>query len=771
MHRLIETLIRLRWWVLAGLLAITVGFAALFPRAVIATNMTELFFSQDDQFDVFLDVAGDFTSDAAFLYAYPQDDPFSLQALARLQALVDDIYAQDGIARVISLLDAAQIEATSGSLQVRRYADLARRHPDRASALFEELRADPDQAGQFVSQDGTHLLLAVEPAAERWGQVEHGIVVHRHVQAMFAKHGYAPGDLKSAGVSTVSIALTEQAKLTLTRMLPIVFVVQFLVGLLLFRRLFPVLAALTVGLVAMIWTMGFALIFNPQVNIFLALVPIVILVLSFSDVVHLCSAYLIELRHGLKKHAAIVESGAEVGRACLLTSVTTFFGFVALAFVPSPIIRQFGLILGFGVGATLLIAVTFVPVLLAILPQPRVRYVAEDAEDRTENRSAMDRLLFAVERLSTGRPRLVVAMFAVLILLCLAGITRLDIDASFAEMFDADHEVRRDEAFFQAQFGGMYLFPVFVDTGVIEGVLDPERLAKIEQIQTDLIALPQVRSAHSAVDVLHRTHDELQPVTDPAPWPPDRATLAQYLLMIEMSGADNPVAYLMDPERQRLQVMLQLDDDSVRDAYAVGQHARARGAALLGARAEIFPGGGLYFIGKWLDQLVAGQLRGLGFSAFVITALMVIGLRSWRLGLWSMIPNLLPLLVLGGFLGVARDPAHSDNIIAAMIAIGIGVDDTIHFLMRWRVELARGVGVYEAIHRTFRFAGRSIVITSVILVCGFLPLAWGDYLTVVILGSMLPLTLFVALAADLLLVPALVALGWVRPPAGITKSA
>ena len=142
--------------------------------------------------------------------------------------------------------------------------------------------------------------------------------------------------------------------------------------------------------------------------------------------------------------------------------------------------------------------------------------------------------------------------------------------------------------------------------------------------------------------------------------------------------------------------------------------------------------------------------------------MMVVGLRSLRVGLWSMVPNLLPLVALGGFAALVWDPVDSDTLIIAMMAIGIGVDDTVHFLVRYRLEASRTPDREQAISRTFAFAGRAIVTTTVILGLGFAPLALSDYTPMRLMGLLLPAVLVVALVADLLLVPALAQVGWLR---------
>ncbi|NOZ00785.1 MAG: MMPL family transporter, partial [Deltaproteobacteria bacterium] len=193
-----------------------------------------------------------------------------------------------------------------------------------------------------------------------------------------------------------------------------------------------------------------------------------------------------------------------------------------------------------------------------------------------------------------------------------------------------------------------------------------------------------------------------------------------------------------------------------------GRRIEQIGKRELAGRASVEVTGLAFLMGDWIDVIVAGQKQGLILAIFLITIMMIVGLKSVRVGLWSMIPNILPLVVLGGYLGLFWKQVDSDLLGLGMIAIGIGVDDTVHFLMRFRIERARSPDVGEAIRRTFHFSGRGIVITTVILVLGFAPFAMSNYLSLEVMGTLLPMTLCVALAADLFLIPALVQLGWIR---------
>ena len=240
--------------------------------------------------------------------------------------------------------------------------------------------------------------------------------------------------------------------------------------------------------------------------------------------------------------------------------------------------------------------------------------------------------------------------------------------------------------------------------------------------------------------------------------------IAQYLLLFEVAGGER-LEQLVDDSRHFLRLSVRLADGRFREAARIGNEIQRIAEATLAGHASSEPAGLQYLLGDWLDELIMGQRRGVGFAILSVAVMMILGLASVRVGLWSMIPNLLPLLALGGLLGYLWDGVDSDVASVAMIAVGIGVDDTIHYLMRLRLEWQRHDNVSDAVAAAMDYAGRGIIITTIILVLGFLPFAFSGYLSLRFFGTLLPFCLVVALLADLVLVPAMVQIGWIRFPA------
>ena len=198
----------------------------------------------------------------------------------------------------------------------------------------------------------------------------------------------------------------------------------------------------------------------------------------------------------------------------------------------------------------------------------------------------------------------------------------------------------------------------------------------------------------------------------------------------------------------------------MRATHELSKEVSAIGNGILGDGLRVECTGLMALTGGWIDEIITGQRNGVIASIVVITVIMILGLRSLSIGLISMVPNLLPLIASTAICGLIWEDIDSDTLVVLMMAIGIGVDDTIHFLMRYKIESERCETPAQAIEQTFAFSGRAIVMTTVILALGFSAMSLSDYYSMSIVGNLLPFSLFVAMAADLLLVPALAQVGW-----------
>jgi len=746
MRSFLAFVLRHRLAVVVAVLLVTLAAGASLSRVVIASSMDDLFLGQAPGFAEYQATARAFGSDEIMLVGYEAEDPLDPALLARLERVVDRVRRIPDVGTVDSVLDRVFFEQTPEGVRASRYADEAARHPETRRDLAARLAADPAAGGLVISSQGRHgavlVALSVDPARP----AERGPMVVGEVLDAFEAEGFAPEELHTAGYLALLAQMMVETIRSMLIFVPLSAVVVAVVVFVIFRRLLPVVIASGISGLAAFWSMGFSVLLERELSVFMGLVPVVVMVVAVSDVIHLWSAALLQLEQHGDVEEAILASGEEVGPACLLTSATTFVGFAALCLIPVPVYQQLGIVLAFGVTTALLLAVTLMPVVLSLVKMP----------PRAPPVPGVDRLLAGVLSLSTRRAPWVLAATTGVMAVLAVGVARYTIDLDLVQRMPADSATAADHAWFDDQLSGTNLVEVFVETAEAGGALEPELLAGVVRAEERLEDLEGVAGVTSVADVLGALSDALGGL------PPTRAATDQALLLLELGGQD--LEGLVDEGRQKLRVLVRVEPTAVRATHELRQQIDTILEAELGPDVVVEATGVTSLLGAFIDEVLLGEAKGLLVGLVLITVMMMVGLRSVRVGLLSMVPNLLPVLALVGTAGLIWRPADVETVVFALIALGIGVDDTIHMLVRLRTESARHPPA-EALEQSFHFAGRAIVYTTVILTLGMLPMALGDYSTMRSMGTLLPLAWLVALAADLVVVPALVTVGWLRFPA------
>jgi uncharacterized protein len=750
MQRYVETILRYRWWVVGLIVLLTFGAGGILTQAVVSTDLARMFLGEDPGYYRYKDSIADFGSDNYIAYSLRLPDLFSERSRKRIEGLSADIGTHPEIESVDSIYSTLRVEDDGQRTRVLSYGDsLDEGVPPKQ--LMADLEADPLLRDALLSKDGKHILLLVRLVFDETRTAEMGPIMMAAVEGKMMDAGFLPEDWHRAGMLASIYGVIQETVFSITRVLPVVILVLLITVWLMFRRLWPVFVTMLVGGVSAIWTMSLSVLIDNRISVLIAMVPAVVLTVSFSDVIHLCSAYLMELRRGRTKHAAIVKSGTEVGWACLWTSVTTFVGFLALSFIPTPIFRQLGIVLASGVGVALLLAMTIGPVTFSFLKKPP----AWDKGASRRLQLGIDAFLGWIERLVLARPVTIIIISLAVFGFAGWGASKIYIDVDFQARLSKDHPIRVDQEWFGEQFPGTGTISIFIDTGKKGGAKDPAVLAALTQFEMEVEALPDVDGLDGLPDLIRRVYGTWRK-DDPDGLPDTREAVAQTLFVLE---GNEGVAKLMDFEERRLRLLLRLPESGVRQMHNVGRRADELAKPLREMGIDVEVSGLAYLVGGWLDNVVDGQKKGVALALALVALMMMLALRSVSAGLISMIPNLLPLIALGGLAGLLWDLVDSDTLAVAMMAIGIGVDDTIHFLMRFRIEMRRGRTPQAAMRETLRFSGRAIIITSIVLGAGFAPFAMSSYVPVQNMGTLLPFCFLVAVLADLFLVPAMAVLG------------
>ena len=527
----------------------------------------------------------------------------------------------------------------------------------------------------------------------------------------------------------------------------------------LFRSASAVVWPLAIISSTAIFTLGLLGWLRVEVSEMVSVLVILILVVGIADSVHILSGYLHWRREGRAHLEALEQTYRKSGLACLLTSVTSALGMLSLGFVPLPPIQAFGVSAALGILFAFLFTIVLLPLMLDLWPPLPKR----DARGPREPSPRIQRVLGSLEPIATRWSHAVILAFAAVGVVAAYGVARVEVDTNVVEIIRPGLPIREAHEIVDRVMGGTQGMEIYLDFGTTDALKDPAVLGAMEAMQRWLEAKHPdfVVRTDSLVDVVKDTFRSLnEDRADMYRVPQDATTLAQTLLLFELANPeDREQLTPEDYSEARINVRLFNYGSSAYVEFfeEVQRHAEETFAPLAVAYPQLEVGitGSLPLLMTMSDYIGRAQLESFGLVLIVVTVLLLLVFGSARAGLVAMVPNVYPVLITFGAMGLWGLPLDADTLIIAPLVIGIAVDDTIHFITHYRAFLLETGDVRHALASTIREVGQAITFTSVILVLGFLVLTSSIHQGMANFGLLIGVAMASALLADLLLLPAL----------------
>ena len=684
-------------------------------------------------------------NDLMVLLSGPIFSPRGLEAVA---ALHEGLAASPGVVQVDSLASIPVARRSpEGDVAVEPLlTSPAPRAPEEAAALRARARADPALRGVAVSPDGELATLRVrlDPALQRVAEL--GPAVAR-ARAAAAASPLPPGfSVDSTGVPAVRVDIVDQLVRDQARFFPLSAALFAVVLALIYRGPVPGLLPLFAVGLAVLWSTGLLLGAGVTFNVLSALVPTLVLVIGLSDGIHLLNRYREELAEGAgDAEAAMGRTLRHLAPACFLTSFTTAVGFGSLAAASSPAIREFGLHCAISVLVAWLAVTLALPALLAWVPPARA------LGSRRQGRR-VEVALARLDALVAARPGAALGACAALTAAALVVGAGVGTDSHILELFPEEHPSR---AAFDAVIehgGGVIPAYAHLEAEAAGAFLEPAILARVGALEDQLMAREEVRWSASPASVLAGVHLALTGEEQP---PTDRSVVEQELFVLELGGAEGALRAVVDEASRHARVLLLTTDAGGHRFLELADAIEREGAAIFeGAGVRVRAAGDGVVASAGVHRIIDDLVGSVGLALLLIGLTLWALFRDWRLAAISMIPNALPLVFTVAALGVAGQSIQTGNVISFAVAVGLAVDDTIHFLVRLREERAGGRDTAAAIRHTFRGAGPALVYTSALLVVGLGALVMSDVVAIRHFGALVAVTLVAALGTDLVALPA-----------------
>jgi predicted RND superfamily exporter protein len=612
---------------------------------------------------------------------------------------------------------------------------------------------DERTAGLLLSRDGTTQIMVVELISANDLQPRAQMLLKQEISDRVRKGGLGANGVYLAGMIVSQGWMYQEVAQALRVLFPIGLVVICLTVYTLFHRLSVVVMTALIGLTAIIWAIAAASVVFGKLSVLVAAAPLVIMVISTSDVVHLATAYRNELANGLERIDALRKVMREVGGACLLTSVTTFVGFMSLMAIPAPSTRHLALAAAIGVAGALLLAITLVPIAFSFLPPLPV---SRDERLLEVSNSLIQSFVGTCRYLSITYSWPIIVLCALLLVGSLASLTLMHVDIDYAKRFRQNHPLRNGMEFFNEKLAGSTNIEVFVNAPS-GSVLDPKYLSAIARFEEEIKLIPEVTASHSISMLFRltdqilkfRTHDGL----------PENQVMAESCVKVYRDIDRERLTSMLTSDARQTRISIQLRVTGFLAITDVAHRVDEIAQRIFPDSMKVQTSGSYPIIGKIVRKMVRSQMLGLATCFVSISVIMALGLRSVRCAMLAQFPNMLPAALIIGFLACTLDIVDVDMLGLPTVALGLAVDDTIHFLHRYQIEWAKSNDAVAALDKTFAFTGQAILQTTMILCIGLLPFALGSFLTIWMLGTYLVVTLLLAVLADLLLLPAMIKVG------------
>jgi predicted RND superfamily exporter protein len=516
-----------------------------------------------------------------------------------------------------------------------------------------------------------------------------------------------------------------------------------------FRSIWNVILPLFIILLSMIFTFAFIKLTGKKIDILMTLMPTILYVVGISDIIHLLSRYIEELRKGLSKNKALMVTLKEVSLATFLTSFTTSVGFASLITITIVPVKEFGIYIAASVMITFVTSYTLYPAVMSLMSVPRMI-------ENEENKWKWRQFLFKILKYIFRNPIKIQLGIFLIALLAIFGIKQLKINNYLLDELSKDEKHRIDFVFFEEKYSGVRPFEMLIE------------LKQTDKSFTHTDVLKELESLHQIVEKLFEAGSLISPLEIHKQINTAiHQTDIQYYGISTDSVDIQKINHLIEEAKRRKQVRIFNHDNTV---ARLSGRMKDIGSYELSQKIDKFNGeivpnfiyiqpqitGSAFLVDKNNQQLANDITKGLLLAFVIIAITFALLYRSLKMVIIALLPNIFPVMAIAGLMGWLGIDLKMTSAIIFTISFGIAVDDTIHFLSKLKLELLKGRTLMFAIYRTYLSTGKALVLTSVILFSGFSGLFFSDFQSTYNIGLLTSFTLLIALLFDLTLLPLLV---------------
>ncbi|MDH5543058.1 MAG: MMPL family transporter [Nitrospinota bacterium] len=764
------------------ILALVGAIASNLPNLKIDTETEGFLHENDPTRKVYNEFRDQFGRDELIVLALHPKDVFDITFLSKLQTLHKEL--EDSVPHlddVTSLINARNTRGEGDQLIVEDLLENFPQSQNDITELRERVLSNPLYRNTMISEDGKFTTLIIKTSAfapsdntgdmlggfedtktpeigtapkRKFLSAEDNRETVNKVKEIIAKYKSPDFPILIAGSPVMTNDLKAAMMKDMQKFMKLLVVIIAISLYALFRRKTGVLIPLIIVILSLLSTLGLMALFGAAIKLPTQILPSFLLAVGVGASVHVLALFFKEFDHGKSEEEAVVFAMGHSGIPIFMTSLTTAVGLASFATAEVAPIADLGLFAGIGVMFSLLYTIVLIPALISILPVSR-----KSTENEIERHAFMDGILRKTADFATGNAKAILSVSGVIIVLSLISASGIRFSHNPMAWFPKTWEIRKATTEIDTNMRGTTSLEVILDTGKENGLHDVEFLNKLQNMEDRFSKLDRgelfVGKVITLVDMLKEINKALnENRSDFYKVPQDRQLIAQELLLFENSGSDD-LEDIVDSQFSKVRFTMKLPwIDSVAYSRFI-KEVEAEFENEFKGLATVEVTGLATLLGRTLGAAVTSAGKSYLIAFAMITIMMILLVGDIRIGLYSMIPNLFPIVVALGIMIPFGMPLDLFTMLIGSIALGLAVDDTVHFMHNFRKYYHEKEDVSDAVRRSLHTAGRAMLVTTIVLSTGFFIFMFASMNNLFNFGFLTGLTIIMALVADFLIAPAL----------------
>ncbi len=749
-------ILRNRIPILSVVLISTIAMVFVAQKAQMSYSLVQMLPEDDSIFLEHVHFQETFGEEAnLFAIGIEDKDFFEMSHFKAWRQLVSELKTIDGVKSVTSTTELVMLQKDT-ALKNFKVVPIFPEHVQsqaKLDSLSQLLKSLPIYKG-LIYNDSLHIyVMTVSIDKERLNTEERVHIIEQiHERAELFSQSQN-NKLYYSGLPYIRTEVSKKVKKELSMFIGLAGLVVLIILFILFRNYKAVAVAISLVSISVVWTFATVVLFDFEITILTGMLPPLLIVIGVPNSIFMINKYLQEYSMHGNKIKALQRTIKKTGSAIFMTNLTTAAGFGTFIITNSDILVEFGIVASINVMGVFVFSLLIIPTVYSLMPPPRVHH------HKHLDNSIIDNMIDQLINITESHRNLLYVITVMVVALGIYGISRIQSTGYIVDDLPKDDPIYTDLKFFEKSFGGLMPFEIVIDTKKEKGALKLSTLKKVDQLQKDLKIHPELSepiSMSNGVKFARQSFFNNRTSQYKLPSEQERNFVFSYLARSK-TEKNNFLSSFIDSTERIIRISYKVQDIGTLPMQKL--HAEVQNTV-----DSLFPKDQFYtyvtgtsvVYTKGTSYLMKNLFSSLAFAIVLISLFMALMFRSWRMVLISLIPNMIPQIITAGLMGYFDIPLKPSTILIFSIAFGISVDDTIHFLSKYRQELKLyNWDIGKSVHAAIKEVGTSMFYTSVVLFFGFSIFIWSDFGGTVALGLLISITLFFAMITNLVVLPSL----------------